>query len=277
MSTIIGKKQSNHNDLSRLLNFAFCDTFLDEKLKELAALAEEEYWGENNEYLRYFIFKTFGRCYKTKLLSKNKAFCLFNTGLLTENGEDIICLLKKNDIPDQQPWLLEGFFRESARKILECNLSMPKVVEYTTDYLDYYFNPNLEIVSSFDHILDDNWDRYPDAIRDLGKSVVKAQLSSSIVKAKKKVARNNRMVVLQYYKGQIMYLLPITFYTHEDTYTMALALEKIGNCFYRANTVFTLEDAYKKARLIMKPESNWLLEINKKDGKPTLSSDKTMS
>ena len=56
-----------------------------------------------------------------------------------------------------------------------------------------------------------------------------------------------------------MYLVPLKIPIGEDTYeTMALAVEKINNQ-YRANTIFTKEIAYEKARLLMKPESNWLL------------------
>ena len=50
-----------------------------------------------------------------------------------------------------------------------------------------------------------------------------------------------------------MYLLPINL----DGTNMALAVEKI-NQRYRANTIFTIEMAYKNARLLMKPEADWL-------------------
>ena len=57
-----------------------------------------------------------------------------------------------------------------------------------------------------------------------------------------------------------MFLLPLKINTISKPVTMALAVEKMSNGSYRANTIFDLESAYKKARLITKPESNWLIE-----------------
>ena len=41
---------------------------------------------------------------------------------------------------------------------------------------------------------------------------------------------------------------------------MSVAVEKI-NERYRVNTIFTLEMAYKNAKLLMKPEADWLTSI----------------
>lgn len=45
---------------------------------------------------------------------------------------------------------------------------------------------------------------------------------------------------------------------------MSLAVEEVNNR-YRANTIFTLEMAYKHARLLMKPEADWLTLGTKKE------------
>lgn len=78
---------------------------------------------------------------------------------------------------------------------------------------------------------------------------------------KMRVRRNMRLAVPQYYNGEIMYLLPITIPVDNQRFvTMALAIEKTESGQYRANTIFTKEMAYEKARLLMKPESNWLMD-----------------
>ena len=57
-----------------------------------------------------------------------------------------------------------------------------------------------------------------------------------------------------------MYLVPINIpIDDEKRVTMALAVELTQQNQYRANTIFTKEMAYEKARLLMKPESNWLI------------------
>ena len=58
-----------------------------------------------------------------------------------------------------------------------------------------------------------------------------------------------------------MYLVPIKISNADGNFeTMALAVEKTATNQYRANTIFTKEMAYEKARLVMKPESNWLAD-----------------
>ena len=49
-----------------------------------------------------------------------------------------------------------------------------------------------------------------------------------------------------------------------DGYLMSVAVEEI-NGRYRVNTIFTLEMAYKNARLLMKPEADWLIMATKKE------------
>ena len=55
-----------------------------------------------------------------------------------------------------------------------------------------------------------------------------------------RIKRNLRLVVPQYYRDEIMYLVPIRIPTLEDSFeTMALAVEKTATSQYRANTIFT--------------------------------------
>ena len=42
-----------------------------------------------------------------------------------------------------------------------------------------------------------------------------------------------------------------------ETPSLALTVTKVGN-FYQGHTCLTLDMAYNNARLIVKPESNWL-------------------
>ena len=81
-----------------------------------------------------------------------------------------------------------------------------------------------------------------------------------VEEAKKRIRRNMRLVIPQFYNNQIMYLLPIQIPIDDEKFeTMALAVELTSTKQYRANTIFTKAMAYEKARLLMKPESNWLM------------------
>ena len=255
-------------DLSFIHNYAFCggETGFGKMLKYLSDTAESEKWTFDDDcpktILKKYIIGTFSRCYKQNkiLFSSDKNYSCFNTGLLTNNGNDIIGLFKKNDHEDAQPWILTGFKDKCHRDFLDVFYDVPELATYTEDYQQLYFNPNYNIIVNTDHILDDNWERISSVIN-FEKNVVKSLLFGVIEDAKLRIRRNLRLVVPQFYKDEIMYLVPIKIPINDGNYeTMALAVEKTNTEQYRANTIFTKEIAYEKARLLMKPESNWLIE-----------------
>lgn len=252
-----------------LFQFAFCGTPRDfaRALNHLALIAEDEKWsfdGRPNSLLSKYIHGTFKQCYaQNKILYSEKdgdIYACFNTGLMTDNGQDIVALFEKNERECAQEWRLIGFKDKSSRLYVSIfGDETPEIATYIENYEQLYFDPDSPIVINSDHILDDNWERIK-AVVPLSKSVMKHLLSGVIDDAKKKVRRNMRLVIPQFYNNKVMYLLPIQFPVDEDkTETMALAIELTDNKLYRANTIFTKEMAYEKARLLMKPESNWLI------------------
>ena len=54
----------------------------------------------------------------------------------------------------------------------------------------------------------------------------------------------------------IQLLLPLCL-NQPDRADLALVVDKVGNS-YRGNTVLTLDMAYRNARLITRPDSDWL-------------------
>lgn len=232
----------------------------------LASIAEEEKWTFNKEepngLLVKYIRDTFCQCKKQNkvLVSNNGDYSCFNTGLLTPNGNDIVALFEKNSRSGAQPWMLKGFKDKCNREFMDLFFDIPELASYTNKFEELYFNPEYNIVVNTDHILDDNWDRIESTLH-LSKAVVKTLLVGVVEEAKMRIKRNLRLVVPQYYRDEIMYLVPIRIPIDDDKYeTMALAVEKTSTSQYRANTIFTKEMAYEKARLLMKPESNWLIE-----------------
>ena len=75
---------------------------------------------------------------------------------------------------------------------------------------------------------------------------------------------NYKLAVPQYFSGKIQLLLPLYFGKENKPY-LALTLTKVENDnsgYYLAHTCLTMDMAYNNARLIAKPESNWLLPQN---------------
>lgn len=255
-------------DLTYLHHYAFCGTPVgfENMISYLSEIAEPEIWTfdntKPNSILNKYILNTFSQCKKQEKVieSDDGNYSCFNTGLLTPNGNDILALFEKNPKENSQPWILKGFRDKCSRDILDIFPTTPDLALYTNKYEELFFNPDVNIVINADHILDDNWERIKDVVP-LSKPIVKTLLIGVIEEAKIRIKRNLRLVVPQYYNNEIMYLVPIRIPIGDDKYvTMALAVEKTEMGLYRANTIFTKEMAYEKARLLMKPESNWLID-----------------
>ena len=250
-----------------LFEFAFCgaNEGYAKMLEYLASIAEPEKWtfdpNNPNSVLFKYLGGTFKQCYlQDKILySYDGKNACFNTGLLTKNGNDIVAVFTKNNKENAQEWYLQGFRDITERNFLNIFDKVPSIATYTDNYEELYFNPNYPIIISTDHILDDNWERIHEVIP-LSKTIVKGLLVGVVEETKKKIHRNMRLVIPQFYNGKIMYLMPIQIPIDDDKYeTMALAVELTCTNQYRANTIFTKSMAYEKARLLMKPESNWLI------------------
>lgn len=233
-------------------------------LEFLSNIAESEEWSNADSsvgILFKYIAGTFKQCYnQDKILNTpDMNNCCFNTGLMTPNGNDIVAVFEKNQRTNAQEWRLQGFRDVTERIFMNMFTEVPQIATYTNNYEEFYFNPNIPIVISSDHILDDNWDRIKEVIP-LDKAVVKTLLIGVVEETKKRIKRNMRLVVPQFYNNQIMYLMPIEIPISDgQKEVMALAVELTANNIYRANTIFTKAMAYEKARLLMKPESNWLI------------------
>ena len=256
---------SPKKDPFNLYSFAYCPSF-DGMIKYLASVAEPETWtlDENHPYqiLRKYIFTTFRQCYiQNKILySADQRFCCINTGLLTKNGKDILMLFDCNQQDKKEKWHLLSFRNKSERQFMDHFTDIPPIASYTDNYADFYFNPDYSLELNIDHILDDNWERIATQLPQFGKDTTLALINSAVEDTKLRIRRNLRLVVPQFYKDQIMYLVPIRIPVNGNIVTFALAVEKTPMNQYRANTIFTKEDAYAKARILMKPESNWLIE-----------------
>lgn len=271
MEEQIKNEELECKDKPELYTFAFCGSTeaMNDKLKYLAELAEPEKWcyegREDDPYhiLKFYILDTFSRCKKENkiLYSTDGQYCTFNTGLLTRNSQDILALFVKNNRPDNQPWKLTKFVACESLDYMNKFDSVAELPRYWDNYDELYFNPDLNIQLNIDHILDDNWERISPVLgANFNKYIVKLMINGSIIETKARIKRNMRLAVPQYYREKIMFLIPVSFQVAENkTVTLAMAVEKMNDNQYRANTIFTLDMAYSKARQLMRPEANWLI------------------
>ena len=82
-------------------------------------------------------------------------------------------------------------------------------------------------------------------------------LEGAIKHALIRVRRNYKTAIPQFYRGKIQLLLPLCFRTRTSA-DLALVIERQRDT-YRASTCLTLDMAYNNARLIARPDTEWLL------------------
>lgn len=261
-------------DISPLIKFAYLggpEPFA-KKLLQLSRIAEKENWYYDSPNARseaqkelsvlfQYVHHTFSRAQdENKVLEKDNC-AMMNTGLFTPNGEEIYALFTPNrffdgESSDKQKWFLDSFLKESSMRIPESVRStLPDYVDYFgSNPQDMYFDPKLKIIINRDHIIDDNFDRLPPTIQAFPIEVTRMLFDSAERTMKKRISRNNWLVIPQYFNKKIAYLAPLIVANE----IIPLAIEKNDNT-YRVNTILTKGMAYCNARLLMRPESNWLI------------------
>nr|MDD6335715.1 DUF3825 domain-containing protein [bacterium] len=242
-----------------LFQFAYCPGY-DEKLVALAAMSPEK-WSfaeaNDNQILRNFLEHTFSKLEEEGKIWETPQYALFNTGLYTPYYESIYGYFTLNRMPDRQKWYLDDFYTEYQLAVMGV-AAFPPRADYFTNPADLVFNTNLNIIPQYDHIFSegDNLMRIPEAIR---TSPNKIQLfKGAIEHAKHMIDANYKTAVPQYYRGKIQLLVPLCL-CGDAKPDLALVVSKneAGN-LYLGHTCLTLEMAYNNARLIARPESEWL-------------------
>lgn len=257
-----------------LFKFAFIPKY-QERIQELADdIADAETWdflsntaaGAPKRYpiLKNYLEHTFRKLQAEKKIcftSDNKFAC-FNTGLVTANLEDIIAYFeayKSPVTPGSAPYIFKGFIKRSdSRLLIHFGNNLPDIANYFDKPELLLFNPKSQIVPDLDHIINDNLSRFPAHLQGAGDDELRRQLYGAIEETNKKVRSNYKIAIPQYYSGKIQLLLPLCLTAGSPNPDLALVTFKINDTMYSARTCLTLEMAYNNARLIVKPQSEWL-------------------
>lgn len=243
-----------------LFEYAWIPDFFG-KIKDLKNLAMKEDWDYKKRptgkdpILVNYVKHTFKKVYEEgKVLEQNR-YAVFNTGLVTELQEEIFALFQENKKESSQKWFFIGWRKQSDRDLLKFN-NLPDCANYFENSSDLIYDTHLELRSNVNHIIDDNLDRFPVSIRSMDRYQISVILEGTINDAKRRIRRNYKTAVPQYYNGKLQLLLPLCLTSKADA-DLALVIDK-ENGVYRANTCLTLDMAINNARLIAKPDDEWL-------------------
>lgn len=167
---------------------------------------------------------------------------------------------------------------------------MPHRAAYFTDVPRMLLDTTKDISISWTHILKENWDRIcevknprnPEELGAITTQTVRGTVTTTDTRDPNVVRQvmnelkgaydttltrckaNFRTATPQFFKGGLQLLLPITL-SPSTTPNLALTVEQEGqfpHIHYRASTMLKMEWAYNNARLVAKPEADWLVPPN---------------
>lgn len=249
-------------------------------------------------YLKY----TFSRLCNENKIVDNGRYAAFNTGLVNNIYEPIYAIFDKNKNPNMQKWHFLAFCvagQGKYGKILTSEFKpLPERAQYFKHpselFYDYKEVPQLD----WEHIILENIGRLPndlieentpqsfilrdankmeqkerieyyqqlaDAIRNDSRKFrnIKNRFADSLTLALKRVEWNYKTAIPMYYptRNILSLLLPLSL-MDENRIDLALVTEKTGSGNYQGHTILPLEWAYSNARLITRPDSDWLVADN---------------
>ncbi|OIR01262.1 hypothetical protein GALL_167340 [mine drainage metagenome] len=203
----------------------------------------------------------------------NNTHLLFNTGLLDKFFHAIYIIAERSKQDDTfhccNPVITTslaklkefGGFQVDGKSINKKEM-LPKPAEFFKNLNEVVFNIDLEVdkdFHKFEHMIQENrirFEKYPnDTTEQLARRVDSA-IDSAILMAE----RNYKFIVPQYRptENKIQFLMPLYLDGQfDDAPDLALVLDFIED-LYVPETVLSLDSAYQNARLIAKPDTQWL-------------------
>lgn len=201
-------------------------------------------------------------------LKGHSPLAAFNTGLVDKRYESIFALFERNDRKGQQPWKFLAFCTagEDAGKLLSRYFNpLPGPASYFSHASELLYDPDAPLHPDYRHIFE-NRGRLPQDLLRLvqhlgqtkGENVLKMHIDRAIDLARKRTRWNFKTAIPHYFPTlkRLELLLPLCL-LDDATVDVALAVQRT-EAGYIGNTILPLDWAYKSARLVCRPDSDWL-------------------
>lgn len=230
-------------------------SFESERFKKL-------YLNQKYPILTNYLNYTFLRAQDQKLIaySADGEKACFNTGLQTEEEKDIYATFYKNKRAEEfnSPMWTFYTFAESYSPKLRPFEPCPDMATYIDDPADLVFDFNLsELDVNYRHIIEKNQERLPEALKGNDRLALVA-IKGAIESLMNRVKRNYKVAIPHWYENKIQLLLPLNLMSDKSA-DLALVVDKDKERKkYFARTVLTMDMAYIDARLITRPDRDWL-------------------
>jgi hypothetical protein len=222
-------------------------------------------------YLRY----TFIRLRDLEIADPGKYFLstddgkwiCFNTGLQDRHSADLYSIFQQYESRPGQPqpksasdWVYRGTVtsREPAYRN-HFGIKLPGLAWYSNDSRDYIFNTEYTIDTDvFDHMFERAKDRsgFPDEATD---ESVRNYLRGAIENLLPKIRRNYKMAIPVYFVEERRMQMLLPFHSSNGRDISCFLVERDDpNHLYKIKTILDMDQAYFAARLITRPDKEWL-------------------
>jgi len=173
--------------------------------------------------------------------------------------------IPKNDplLPDEArpDWVYKGCNPSNHwqyRKLF--GKQIPKIAWYSKDSRDYVFDTSYMLdKEAFDHLFERA--KLRAGLPNASDEVIRNYLRGAIENLVPKIERNYKIAIPVYYVEEKRMQLLLPFYSASgdpsDVSSFLVEREDENKC-YRLKTIFDLDQAYFSARLITRPDKDWL-------------------
>lgn len=262
---------------NRLMLEIFCNTRLwKNNLENLSALAMPESWNyinldtNDNPLLLNYITHTFQHAFEQGLISyftvksEKHAYACFNTGLVSKNNRDIMCVFRKTLAISPGPladngWAFNQFSDNEVYYLLQTKSAL-QAPRYVCKKGYNHFDPTLEIFTKFEKVLEHIKHKLPKSLVLQGDDACIETVNAAIQNSINSIRTGKIIPQPKYYRGAIEFIVPLYLGTDKDA-CMALVIKRSDDNSYFANTFITMDMAYKNARLLGPVNSTWLKPV----------------
>lgn len=272
-------------------------------LRPLKKMAEEEDWGDDDIILVNYFVHTFHELSNAQKKDNNGRYIIaydnsiyFNTGLITSNMESIYATFERNRNSasrgtDAHPQYFINHnpnnFMRDVYMIDHCN-PLPDRCRYFNDYTQLIMDGTKTPLVNWNHIINENWARIEGVLfskknnvseepMDKKKDNAQILLEGALRRALNRVQANYRTAVPHSFQGELQLLLPLCI-KEANVPDLVLTISRRdakpprpGEFSYVAKTILTRDMAYMNARLVARPERDWLIapqNVNEMDDEP---------
>lgn len=191
----------------------------------------------------------------------------FNTGLQNIHAVDLLAIFQRfraKVVPQDRvhtDWIYRGCYAANERTYRErFGTDVPEIAYYSLDSRDFVFNVmyNLE-KDGFDHLLERGRERAGMPVN-ASDDAVRTYLRGALEMVVPKIRRNYKVAIPVFYveDRKMQLLLPFASMSDPNDISCFLVDRDDAQKCYRVKTIYDLDHAYFAARLITRPDKEWL-------------------